>query len=484
MLSLTHFYSHTRVPYTHDKTTCRVDLEYKKDGRTVRISRSSHPNTLNVTYKKEEYEGDAAQGVIDRILGINYDVYMASSYIVQQSHKSVLFMTSAQQLEFIEKLTFNTDDHVQCKQKFKSYTKKCQRNVVKCEEQIAILESQLQLAQVKIKNVYDDDYPELGDIDPIQVKNEVQDIKKLMVNLQKTDQILRSDLEELQEEEDIKKTLVEEKKRLEIELAQWKKLREDIGSIKLDDDIDKLERKLQKSRRWLEHTRAYDSYFESLSNVDRLEEEHFKDLKLQVKESKKKIPDEKKIRVLEKSYDVTKKDVDEENQDAEGNMKNKIKREEAIETVKRIFKEVKKDYDVQAKKPTALLDYLRQEEKDATEEKAKEQKIVEDNGKLLMERESMKKAYQCPKCSSKLAVFEESLIFTKELPKAGNIDKIKKCIDDSRNMVNTLRGELVQLDAWMKDLEGAIPSYKLKVVESGSSTREELEKTRKRTERN
>ena len=92
------FYSHIRVPYTHDKTTCRVDLEYKKDGRTVHISRSSHPNTLSVTYKKGEYEDDAAQGVIDQILGINYDVYMASSYIVQQTYRSVLFMTPTQTL--------------------------------------------------------------------------------------------------------------------------------------------------------------------------------------------------------------------------------------------------------------------------------------------------------------------------------------------------------------------------------------------------
>jgi DNA repair exonuclease SbcCD ATPase subunit len=472
------FYSHIRAPYTHDTTTCRVDLEYKKDGRTINISRSSHPNTLKVTYKKEKYEGDAAQGVIDQILGINYDVYMASSYIVQQTHKSVLFMTPGQQLEFVEKLTFNTDDHTQCKQRFKAYTKECQSQVVKREEKITILQSQWQKAQDCIKH-YDDirgGAPDLGDIDPDQVKTEVQSIKKSIDSLQKVDANLSKTLEELQEEEDTKKVLVEKKKRLETELSQWKKMREDIGSVKLDDEVDNLEKKLQKSKRWLEHTRAYESYFDSLSSVDRMEEEHFKELKLQVKEAKKKIPDEKKINILKKSYEIAKNQIDEQSQGAEENMKNKIKREEAVETVKRIFKEVKKLYDTQVKKPSGLLEYLQKEKEEAKEEHAKENKSIEDNNKLLLQRESMKKVYQCPKCSSKLAVFDESLMFPKELPKIGNVDKVKKSIDDSTKMVNTLFGELVQLDIWLKDLGEAIPSYKLKVGDGDCPAREETEK--------
>ncbi len=478
------FYSHIRVPYTHDTNTCSVDLEYKKDGHTVRIFRSSHPNTLSVTYKKGEYEDDAAQGVIDQILGINYDVYMASSYIVQQTYRSVLFMTPSNQLEFVEKLTFNTDDHIECRRRFKSYTKECQTKVIKCEEQITILKSQRQTAQEGIKQCYDcDTTPDLGDIDPEQVKNEVRCIKKSMNTLQDVNTELSKTLEELQEEEDTKKTMVEKKKKLETELSQWKKMREDIGCVKLDDDIDKLEKKLQKSKRWLEHTRAYELYFESLSNVDRMEEEHFKDLKLRVKKIKKMIPDEKKMNTLEKTYQAIKKEVNEESQEAEENMKNKIKREDAIETVKRIFKEVKKDYDVQVKKPTFLLDYLQKEKDEAEGDKIKESKSIEGNNKLLMQRESMKKVYHCPKCSSKLAVFDESLIFTKELPKVDKVDKvdkIKKCIDDSTNMVNTLFGELVQLDIWLKDLENAIPSYKIKISDSDSCPAqeglEELEK--------
>jgi len=475
------FYGHIRSPYTHDKTTCSVDLEYKKDGRTVNISRSSHPNTLNVKYKKQDYEGDAAQGVIEQILGTNYDVFMTSSYIAQQTNKSVLFMTPCKQLDFVETLTFNTDDHSQYKRKCKAYTKECQNKVIKREEQVVLLKSQWLSSQESMKDAYGDrdDIPDLGDIDPNHVKTEVQDVKKSMNSLEKESVDLNDTLEELQEEEDTKKTLVEEKKRLETELTQLKKMKGELGSVKLDDEFDKLEKKILKSKRLLEHTRAYESYFESLSNVDRMEEEHFKDIKLQVKELKKKVPDEKKMNTLERSYQEAKKEVDEESQGAEENMKNKIKREEAVETVKRIFKEVKKLYDTKVKKPSSLLEYLQKEKEEALGEQAKENESIEANNKLLIQKESMKKVYQCPKCSCKLAVFDESLVIPEELPKVGNIDKVRKCISDSMNMVNTLNGELTQLDVWLKDLDEAIPSYKLKVEDNDSSIREGLEKLEK-----
>jgi len=473
------FYGRARSPYTHGKTTCRVDLEYKKDGRGVRVSRSSHPNTLNVAYKKGEYESDAAQGVIDQILGVNYDVYMASSYIVQQTHRSVLFMTPSQKLEFVEKLTFNTDDHIQCKQRFKAHTKECRSQVVKCEEKVAILKSQWQKARDCIKHCDDiqGGAPDLGDIDPDRVKTEARSIKKSMDSLQKEDANLAKTLEELQEEENTKKTLVEKKKILETELSQWKKMRDDIGSVKLDDEVDNLEKKLQKSKRWLEHTRAYESYFESLSGVDRMEEEHFAELKLQVREAKKKIPDEKKINILKKSRDAAKKEIAEQSRGAEENMKNRIKREEAVETVKRIFKEVKELYDTRAKKPSVLLEYLQKEKEEAEGEKAKENKSIEDNNKLLLQKESARKVYRCPKCSSDVSVFDDSLVFPKDIPKVGNIDKVRKSTDDSMKLVNTLNDELFQLDIWLKDLGEAIPSYKLRAADdSDLPARDEVEK--------
>jgi DNA repair exonuclease SbcCD ATPase subunit len=477
------FYGCTRVPYTHGKTTCRVDLEYKKDGYNVSITRTSHPNTLVVKYKKQEYEGDAAQGVIDHILGINYDVYMASSYIVQETYKSVIFMTPTQQLEFVEKLTFNTDDHIECRQKFKGYTKGCQVEVVRCEESISIIRSQLQSAQDSIEHSYGKDgTPDLGDIDPEQVRNNVQDIKKSMDSLQKKDKSLSRKLNELQEEEDTKKALKEEKTKLETELSQYKKMREQMGSVKLDDEIDQLEKKLQKTKRWLEHTRAYEVYTEALSNVDRLQDAHFKDLKFQVKELKKKIPDEKKVATLEKSCQKMKEDATEENQEAEENMKNKIKKDNAIETVKRIFKEVKKEYDTTAKKPTPLVEFLQAEKEEAEGDMGKEKDSLEENTNNLRQQEAMKKVYQCPKCSTKLAVLDNSLIFTKKLPKGNDKINYQQLIDDNKDMLDTLNKEITQIDIWIKDLDDAIPFYKLKISANDSSTREEMVKLEKELE--
>jgi len=88
-------YGNLRKPYSHGTTTCQVTLEIK--GMT--ITRSNRPNRVVVEYQEAEYEDDAAQGLIDKVFGMNFQEFMASSYVVQSLHNSVVSMTPTEQVK-------------------------------------------------------------------------------------------------------------------------------------------------------------------------------------------------------------------------------------------------------------------------------------------------------------------------------------------------------------------------------------------------
>lgn len=81
-------------------SSCRVELE----GFGMHIVRTKKPNRLVVDGK---YEDEAGQAMIDRTFGRNFNVV---SYIEQDSFKSLVYMTPAARLEFMENFAFENVD--------------------------------------------------------------------------------------------------------------------------------------------------------------------------------------------------------------------------------------------------------------------------------------------------------------------------------------------------------------------------------------
>lgn len=81
-------------------SSCRVEL----DGFGMHIVRTKKPNRLVVDNK---YEDEVGQAMIDRKFGRNFNVV---SYIEQDSFKSVVYMTPASRLEFMENFAFESVD--------------------------------------------------------------------------------------------------------------------------------------------------------------------------------------------------------------------------------------------------------------------------------------------------------------------------------------------------------------------------------------
>jgi exonuclease SbcC len=96
-------------PYTFGTKVCSVDLELNN----LKIMRQKGPNRLVVNGTEDA----TAQDIIEKTLGMNEAEFMASSYIQQKMQSSLLTLSPADQLSFIEKLAFgeNSPDKFKAK---------------------------------------------------------------------------------------------------------------------------------------------------------------------------------------------------------------------------------------------------------------------------------------------------------------------------------------------------------------------------------
>lgn len=100
------FFGKTKKPYHFGTTTCSVTLRV---GELV-IYRSKSPNRLVVTLDDGQTAEDAqAESLIRNAIGLCEEEFLASSYIKQKTDGSLLHMTSAKKLEFMEKVAFHSE---------------------------------------------------------------------------------------------------------------------------------------------------------------------------------------------------------------------------------------------------------------------------------------------------------------------------------------------------------------------------------------
>jgi DNA repair exonuclease SbcCD ATPase subunit len=76
----------------------------------LRIVKKRNPGSLTVFHNNNTYLDAEAQAVIDRLIGMRADEFVACSYIRQEGAGSLLSLTPAEQLRFIQKISCNGFD--------------------------------------------------------------------------------------------------------------------------------------------------------------------------------------------------------------------------------------------------------------------------------------------------------------------------------------------------------------------------------------
>lgn len=297
------FYGKVKNPYTNDtKNRCLVELQYMD----MIITRTSRPNRLIVMYKETEYEDDAAQGVIDSVLGVNYGEFQASSYIVQRKNNSVISMTPSEKTKFIETLAFNDEQHSIYKNKIKDHRVESKEIVTRSEGSLSLLESQFLEYKSNIQEVI---LPE--DVNPDTIHKEESKLKKKLKVEKGKLETANEQLSKLLKEEDDNSSFIEEKTKLEIIISQLEQKLSSLPKYISDDDLEALRDKLKDINKNIKDTDTYNEYEKSLKLYNKLMNEHESSIKFRVKALKKNIPSEKAIKKLQLLEDeLTKKTIE------------------------------------------------------------------------------------------------------------------------------------------------------------------------------
>lgn len=157
------------------KTNCQVEIEFDE----IKITRTKRPNFLRLTniLSLDEYEGDAAQGVINERFGNAFDI---TSYVQQNAYNSFVLMNPLEKLSFLEKFAFHGIDLSKIKGK-------CTAIIKKRNEELISTTSQLQMASEHLKSLS----KPVRISFPIKTNNIEKTIKNESVRLKNTRTLLK-----------------------------------------------------------------------------------------------------------------------------------------------------------------------------------------------------------------------------------------------------------------------------------------------------
>lgn len=259
------FFGKIRKPYTHGKSGCMVELVYNG----VTITRTSRPNRLVVIHEGTTYEDEAAQGVINSLLGTNYSEFMASSYIIQRKTNSIISMTPSEKTKFIEILAFNDDKHVFYKQMFKNHKLECKDDVTRSEGSLRMLSSQLKKMSSDIVEINVQE-----NINPKKIRKEEaklkEKLKKAKRNLQSSSRVL----DELLKEENTKTDFIAEKNKIDVIVSQLQQKLQSMPKRLSETEITTLEEQCDDVKAELTLTEKYKEHQKAKKLAEELLNEH------------------------------------------------------------------------------------------------------------------------------------------------------------------------------------------------------------------
>lgn len=141
------FYGGVRKPYTHGKKTCSVKVTIGD----ASIFRSSSPN--RVIFKKDGEKYEDCQDEIDKFLGLTRDEFIASSYARQAFSTSILSMSPADRLKFIEKTMSSNGEYDKVKGMCITKIKSLKTKFIETSTAIKLNNKNLQKEEEKLEDI-------------------------------------------------------------------------------------------------------------------------------------------------------------------------------------------------------------------------------------------------------------------------------------------------------------------------------------------
>lgn len=271
-----------KKPYTFGFTTCKVELSLNISGDSdniLYITRTK-PKRVIVTYKDKEYEDEAGQNLINSVLGMTCEQFMASSYMVQNQSNSVLSMSPTEQLKFIEGVSYDGDLHIIYKTKLKDALIHHTNNKTQIQKELEILERYIDDYESKLSkmNVDDLDMEVYTTSSITDTKKDYEAYKNVLIELQGE---MTQTNKKLQQYKDTNKNNVHHQNKLnELTLTRESEIRkkQDLGITNLNDitqDLHKYRQTEKELNDYIQCKIKYDLYKQELQKYEEMQEHYF-----------------------------------------------------------------------------------------------------------------------------------------------------------------------------------------------------------------
>lgn len=327
------------------------------------VVRTSKPKTITAVLDEVEYEGDAAESIIQQSTSMNYEEFMAGAYIVQRSNASVLSMTPMEQIKFVELLA-NHQGVEEFKTMLKDKIKECKAAKLKKQGELEGLETQLEeLRQQEPEEVPDTPEEIENGIDPEEVRNTLTKHEDSLVRINGEIQEVQRKLTKARESDAAGAETKKKIQKLRAEITVFEQRLTDLGDEVELEDIAAAEQALSEAAEAVETHAKHEKVHADILQLDEAIQAHYdasaaRIAKLQnddiSDEALAKLEaEEEALTTAAHDYDVRKSVFD----------LSKKKKEEARKKLAAIFKQIKADFpgpDVSdIKTPNKMIAFLK-----------------------------------------------------------------------------------------------------------------------------
>lgn len=170
-------------------------VELELNNPKLYAKRTHTPNTMMVKIGEHEFRDDAAEAEIVKAMGMTKEEFLAASYIRQRMAGSLLRLGPADQLRFIQSLSFGGDDPEVLREKIAAFINQAKANVQTRQFAVEDAENNLKQAQSKLEEAKKN--PNLTKPDAPFSEEEVTQIETAYSGAQNQDQQIRALIAEI-----------------------------------------------------------------------------------------------------------------------------------------------------------------------------------------------------------------------------------------------------------------------------------------------
>lgn len=141
-------------PRDQKNVLSQIDIKTNIFGGDAHLIRTRNPESVFLEHDGIPFKGSAAFGELENILSMNYDEFMASSYIVQGGEGSLLSLAPTKMREFVQNLVSKTADPEKYKKAILEHINNRKQELAKLQGEYKSLEEQHDRVRSSLDRVF------------------------------------------------------------------------------------------------------------------------------------------------------------------------------------------------------------------------------------------------------------------------------------------------------------------------------------------